>query len=364
MLKRKIPKMFCGSDYTNAMSCSTPCSSGSNDECGEGQTCWSDVECLWGTQEASASTDTEAFEAARISSTMFADVEVTQTSSSLSAMMFFSDAVMEDESEDQEEFHYPTEQENSPESESQPEPSAPEEPTEDQEFDYPEETSETASSEWSKFEEVDMPQAEEAQEFDYPEETTETASSKWSKFEEVDMPQDKEAKFNYPTESNSDKETPPEPAAEPAATESEPQPEPQPAAEPVAAEPVAKPQPEPEPSPETGLKVENVRMALYGIPQLSADHINAWEALAKDYFETFYNESTAPVNAVRSGMTDVDTIYEVTKLSVSTACRGLRSQRRLSDASAYLFDYTQTTRYLSGSGIKLVSSARKRAAYE
>ena len=41
-------KMFCGSDFTAAMSCGTPCPNGDAD-CGGGESCFAEVECLWST---------------------------------------------------------------------------------------------------------------------------------------------------------------------------------------------------------------------------------------------------------------------------------------------------------------------------
>ena len=367
--EKDTSKMFCGSDYTEAMSCGAPCSSGSNDDCPPGQTCWADVECLWGAENAPDVSD--LLESLLTQSTMAADVEVEideesdssqalETTKTTSSIASFSDAVQE--------FDYPSDSEQ----ENEEAPTTEEEPVmfnevemnqeANEEFDYPTETE--SSPDFSQFTEVDMPSEEE--EFDYP--TTTESSPDFSEFTEVDMPSEEE-EFDYPTESQPEPEpeVPQEPEQSP-----QPEPQPQPQEEPQPEpQPQPQPQPEPEPSPKTGLRVENIRMALYGISQLSADHVNAWESLTEEYFERFYNEFDNEADATRSGVTDADTIYELTSLSVSSSSRraGLRL-RKLSDSDAYLMEYTQTTRYLSGTGVTLdevltypFSSSRKRDAY-
>jgi hypothetical protein len=368
--EKDTSKMFCGSDYTEAMSCGTPCSSGSNDECPSGQTCWADVECLWGAQAQTAETVEDAsgiedlLEALMTESTVNADVEVeiddqeseTNSQTSSSVMSAFSEVIMEQDEEPAAQALESAPTESAQPEESQPEQSQPE----TDEFEYPTETE--SSPDFSTFSEVEMPNEAE-EEFDYPTETD--SSPDWSMFTEVEM---SEEEFDYPTESEVAPEPQQESQPEPQPQE-ESQPEPQPQEEPQP-QPQPQPQPEPEPSPKTGLQVENIRMALYGITQLTSDHVNAWESLTEEYFERFYNDFSNDADATRSGVTDVDTIYELTQLSVSTSSRrGLR-QRVLSDSDAYLMEYTQTTRFLSGTGVTLeqvlqypFSSSRKRSAY-
>lgn len=341
-------KMFCGSDYTEAMSCGVPCSSGSNDDCPPGQTCWADVECLWGAETALQSENTLE-ESLLTESTMAADVEVeteeSDTEQALETTQTTSSVTSISDSNQEQEFDYPIDSDEEKVESPQPE--------DNQQALTAEEEPEAMLNE------VETPQEEANNEFDYPTETE--SSTDLSKFTEVDMPEEEE-EFDYPTESQPE----PEPESQP-----EPQPEPGPQPEPQQeSEPQPEPQPEPEPSPKTGLQVENIRMALYGISQLSADHVNAWESLTEEYFERFYNEFDNAADATRSGVSDVDTIYELTSLSVSSSSRrGLR-QRKLSDSDAHLMEYTQTTRYLSGTGVTLdemlaypFSSSRKREAY-
>ncbi|KAL7482139.1 hypothetical protein ACHAW6_007834 [Cyclotella cf. meneghiniana] len=380
--ERDPTRMFCGSDYTDAMSCGAPCSSGSNDDCPDGQTCWADVECLWGAENAEIIDD----DGTKTSSTMFSDVEITvedepehesfsdesepesfldepepqtisneqtQTSSSKSSSFSEFSTTVEDQTKepalesstelDVEEFDYPTQQGDSSESVTRPEAQAEPESS-------PPEISETASSEWSMFSEVDMPTEEVEPDFDYPTESNE-------KDGEPEHEPEPEPEPQYEPQSEPQPESQPE----------QPQPQPQPESQ---SEPQPVPQPQMDPSPETGLQVENIRIALYGIRQLNSDHVTAWETLTEEYFERFYNEFSNPGDATRASVKDVDTFYQVTELSLSSARRALRSQRKLSDIQAYLIEYTQTTRYHSDLDIKLqvvlqhpFSNSRKRDAY-
>lgn len=369
--EKDTTKMFCGSDYTEAMSCGTPCSSGSNDECPSGQTCWADVECLWGAQTETESDVSDLLESLlAMSTTAAADVEVeiedeesgnsqalTHTSSSMTS---FSDALDETSQHDEQEFDYPSDSEQETDAETEAETEATQQPEHDQQAPSDGEEPE------QMFNQVEMPQEEADEEFDYPTETE--SSPDFSKFTEVEMPEEKaDEEFDYPTQSIPAPEPEPQPA-EPDSQPAESQPE-ESQPEPSQPEPQPQPQPEPEPSPQTGLEVENIRMALYGISQLSSDHVNAWESLTEEYFERFYNEFSDERDATRSGVTDVDTFYELTELSVSSSSRRALLQRKLSD-DAYLMEYTQTTRFLSGTGVTLeevltypFSSYRKREAY-
>jgi len=45
-VKQDTTKMYCGSDYSEATSCGSPCPLGGGiGECPDGQSCWAEVEC-------------------------------------------------------------------------------------------------------------------------------------------------------------------------------------------------------------------------------------------------------------------------------------------------------------------------------
>jgi hypothetical protein len=194
---------------------------------------------------------------------------------------------------------------------------------------------------------------------------TTTSSSVWNNFQEVTMQEptaEAQAAESNPEPIPAPAPAPEEPAAsEPAASEPA-------ASEPAASEPVSEaetansvinPFEDPtssssNPTPMTGLQANHIRMAIYGLNELGSHHLDAWESLTKDYFEGYYNDfSDSSSDATRAAVTDVATVYDVTMVSLSSARRGLRSHRRTASNVAFLLEYTQTTRYLSDSDIMI-----------
>jgi len=87
----------------------------------------------------------------------------------------------------------------------------------------------------------------------------------------------------------------------------------------------------------TGVEVNNLRMALFGLPTLSTKQLAAWEEATATYVEQFYN------NADSSDVFDVSTEYDVTSLNVGASSR--RSLRKLQGQSAFLLTFSQTVKY-------------------
>jgi hypothetical protein len=191
---------------------------------------------------------------------------------------------------------------------------------------------------------------------------------------------DVSVEFEEPEEEGAEPEpvsaTQTEPAAEPAsestASASEPAPaepaasEPAPA-EPAASEPAAASKPaasepapisQPEPvvavttsvSNEPMMKVENLRMALFGMETLTSDHVDAWEEHTGNFVEEFYNTGTTN-NAIRDSVHSVASSFEGVEFGMSSGRRNLRVQRNL--ASAFLITYHQKIQFESSSDVKL-----------
>lgn len=119
----------------------------------------------------------------------------------------------------------------------------------------------------------------------------------------------------------------------------------------------------------SGLVADNVRMALYGMTELTSDHISEWETLTASYFEEFYNDYTGTSDSTRAAVSDVEAWFEFTSLNLASSRRMLHVRRRL-QGSAHLITYTQRTRYTSDDDVTLgdvlqgpFSDPTKRADY-
>jgi len=99
-------------------------------------------------------------------------------------------------------------------------------------------------------------------------------------------------------------------------------------------------------------------MALYGLTDLSAAQLMAWEDVTASYMEDFYNNDVggSSADSIRDSTSGVTTEYDVTSLNLSAARRQrklrLRSiqkqnQRKATTGSAYLFTYSQTIEYIN-----------------
>lgn len=89
----------------------------------------------------------------------------------------------------------------------------------------------------------------------------------------------------------------------------------------------------------------NLRMALFGLDELSSKHLVVWERYTSDYIEGLYNNDAT--NSVTSNaVNDVVASFVVSQVSLSSARRRqLRSRRSNIESTAYLLTYTQTVRY-------------------
>lgn len=150
-----------------------------------------------------------------------------------------------------------------------------------------------------------------------------------------------------------------EPAPEPAASEPAPAPEPAasepaPASEPAASEPAPAAAPEPVVAMTTAIspttKVENLRMALYGMATLTTAHVSAWEEHTAGFVEAFYNTGTTG-NAIRDSVNNVNSSFEGVQFGMSAGRRNLRVQRKL--ATAFLITYHQTIQFDSSSNVDM-----------
>ncbi|KAL9185661.1 hypothetical protein ACHAXT_003438, partial [Thalassiosira profunda] len=157
------------------------------------------------------------------------------------------------------------------------------------------------------------------------------------------------------------------PAEDPPAEDSPPAedapPEDSPSEEPVAQSAAA----ETETAEGATLAADNLRMALFGLDQMSATQLVAWEDMTAEYFADFYNaDSLSPVS-------DVATRYDVTALSQAGGARvrSLRAgtpHRKLTTFAAYLLTYTQIVRYIGDVAVEEVvqrpfATEEGRAAY-
>ena len=296
-------KMFCGEDYEEAATTGEPCP---EEDCPEGQTCWADVERYGsGAEEEGEESDEDELESL-----------VDQMNSLLDDLEDEGDEDEADESETEDDVDESDEsEEDAEEEDGEPEGDAEEdgETEEDAEAREPEEDAEASE----------------------PEEDAEEVEP-----EPVESDND-----SVPAESS---EPPPVESANPPPAADSSNPPPAPAA--AASEPAAAAS---EPaietgdggtsdSPQSGIAVDNLRMALFGIPTLSTIQLAAWEYLTAIYFEEFYNDSSHTFDHIRDSVSDVSTAYDVTSLNVAT---GRRRLRRTQGENAFLLTYTQTTQH-------------------
>lgn len=363
-------KMFCGDDYTAAMSCGTACPNGDAD-CPSGQSCFSDVECLWsspkeGEDEEAMTDSTPAVSTEGTVASTAGTEEAALTSSSVSAML-----VDVSVSEDEMEANLEALTDSTPsattegtmasttagaEETAAAESSAEEAPAESAAEEAPaESSSEEAPAESSTEEAPAESTTEEA-----PAESTEEAPAESS--EEAPAESSTE---EAPAESSSE-EAPAESTSEEAPAESST--EEAPAEE---SNSLVNPFEETPSNSDTssGVVAENLRMALYGLPEMTSDHVVAWETLTASYFEEFYNDYTDSSDATRAAVNDVETMYEFTEMNIASSRRSLHIRRRLSD-NAHLITYTQTTKYMTEKDVTLgdvvqypFNDPEKRATY-
>lgn len=296
--EKDTTKMFCGSDYENAMTCSTPCPSGMSSDCPTGSECFSDVECGSEMSSSESNSMSNPFEEITVEVDM-TPLEAEQSSTAM------------DKTE-----------------------------------------AETASSVSNMFVEVTMDDVEpEAQALEASSEPVPSSSSELTSSSTESLPE--------PAAAGGNSETLPE-----SPTSSE---------EAAPSNTVVNPFEKPSSSePMIGLQAKNIRMAIYGLNELGSHHIQAWEILAAEYVEAFFNEfSDSSSDIIRAAVSDVATVYEVTDVSLSSSRRGLRSsQRRAGGMTAFLLEYTQTTRYMSERDTKIgevlqhpFNSPTKRASF-
>lgn len=154
-----------------------------------------------------------------------------------------------------------------------------------------------------------------------------------------------EAKPAPQTESDSEPQSEPRPSPP---ANSKPNPQPTVTASQSVTDDAVAPKPAPASSEvQSGVAVDNLRMAIYGLTELSAAHVLAWESWTAAYFEGFYNDASTTNDYVRDSTTNVATDYDLTSLNLSSARRRLRAVRQLQDSSAFLLTYMQTLDYSS-----------------
>ena len=400
-VKMDASKMFCGSSYGDATSCGDPCPSGSNTECPTGTTCWAEVECGWGIQPQSQSMMKDE------SSNMVVEVTV--------------EIEGDEDANDEEPAPAPAPEEPAPaspeepkpvpaEPEPQPQPApAPEEPqpepvstSEETTPEAKETTPEASKPESTPADEPkDPPPAPQpvdepnppvkanpppaAEKPNPPAPQPEPESSPAEQKDTPPAPQPMEestppaAKESNPPPAESSNPPPAESSNPPPAESSNPPPaessNPPPAPAVAAAKPAteSKPAPVAEADPASGIAVENVRMALYGITQLSAAQLVAWEDITADYVESFYNDASNTGDSIRDSVSDVSAQFDVTSLNLSAGRRSLRAAQKESrhlNEDAYLLTYTQLTQYYTDEDVAIekviqhpFQSGEKRANY-
>jgi len=299
-------KMFCGEDYEEAATTGEPCP---EEDCPEGQTCWADVERYGsGAEEEGEESDEDELESL-----------VDQMNDLLADLEEEGDA---DESETENDVEESDESEEDAEEEDG-------EPEGDAEADGEIE------------EDAEASEPEEDAEASEPEEDTEEGE-----------PEPAESDYDsVPAESS---EPPPAESANPPPAADSSDPPPAPAA--AASEPTTETDSDGDggnpfgnlddastsESPQSGIAVDNLRMALFGIPTLSMIQLAAWEHLTAIYFEEFYNDSSHAFDHIRDSVSDVSTDYDVTSLNVAT---GRRRLRRTQGDNAFLLTYTQTIQH-------------------
>ena len=338
-------KMFCGEDYEEAATTGEPCP---EEDCPEGQTCWADVERYGsGAAEEGEESDEDELESL-----------VDQMNSLLADLENEGDEDEADESETEDDADE-SDAEEEEEEDGEPEGDAEEdgETEEDAEASEPEEDAAASEPE----EDAEASDPEEDAEASEPDEDAEASEP------------DEDAEEGEPEPVESDNDSVPAESANPPPAADSSNPPPAPAAsasEPAAAasEPATESDSDGDggnpfedlddnstsESPQSGIAVDNLRMALFGIPTLSTIQLEAWEDLTAAYFEEFYNDALHTDDNIRDSVSDVSTEYDVTSLNVAT---GRRRLRRTQGENAFLLTYTQTTQHSTdddGIGIEQV----------
>eukprot|EP00984_Skeletonema_dohrnii_P000554 scaffold177_cov113-Skeletonema_dohrnii-CCMP3373.AAC.8 len=96
-------------------------------------------------------------------------------------------------------------------------------------------------------------------------------------------------------------------------------------------------------SSDSTLVVENLELILYGMPELTAVHVYAFERHTATYLEEFYNTDSSANNAVRDSVANLDTTLSVLKVE-GPGRRNLRSRRTLA-SEGYRMVYLQWISY-------------------
>jgi len=292
--------MFCVNELTQASTC-VPCPTGGG-ECGDGEACWSDME--WACQgDVTQTTETE-----------------TETAVDVSV-----------------EFEEPEEEKEEAVEEEEPAADEPESEPDDVSVEFDE-----SDAEADEPETVPASQTEPAAEPASEPAVSEPAPSESAASEPV--PAESSASEPAPAESTASEPAPAEPSAS----------EPAPASEPAALEPAPVSQPEPvvasSVSDEPMMKVENLRMALFGMETLTSDHVDAWEEHTGNFVEEFYNTGVTS-DAIRDSVHSVVSSFESVEFGMSSGRRNLRVQRNL--ASAFLITYHQKIQFESSSDVQV-----------
>ena len=99
----------------------------------------------------------------------------------------------------------------------------------------------------------------------------------------------------------------------------------------------------PDETPESSLVVENVDFILYGMSELTAVHVLAFESLTADYLEEFYNTDSSTNNANIDSVANVEAALDVYNVE-GPSRRNLRSRRNLV-SEGYRMSFSQLIRY-------------------
>lgn len=98
-----------------------------------------------------------------------------------------------------------------------------------------------------------------------------------------------------------------------------------------------------QPSSDSTLMVENLEVILYGMNEMSATHVYAFERHTATYLEDFYNTDSSTNNAVRDSVANFDTSLDVLKVE-GPSRRNLRARRTLV-SEGFRMIYVQRIRY-------------------
>ena len=128
-----------------------------------------------------------------------------------------------------------------------------------------------------------------------------------------------------------------------------------------------------EESSQAGIITEHLRIALYGLEQLTSNHVEEWEIITRNYIEHSYNSPSKTDDFISGSINHVAVIIDVTEVDLSPAQRRRwlkTDQKNTFKRSAFLLTYTQTTRYDTKNKIGLdkmlqhpFSGPTKRARY-